>query len=279
MKLRLVTAGTGATWVNLGLRTFFKQPIALSSVFFLGMLVMMVISAVPMVGSIVATALAPAVTVAMMVATAQVTQGQRPMPWVLLSAFRSSAGQTRSMVILGALFSAAISGVFALSAWVDGGQLLGVMQGTVKFTPELAKESAFRNAMWLMLGLSMAVSVLIWHAPGLIHWHKVTPIKALFFSAVACVRNGGAFLIYGVVAMGLMIGSSMAISVVGGILLALGLPSMVVMSFLMVLTVMVVVMVTASQVFSFRDSFEAPGTANDLSPETPEPPATSDEPH
>jgi hypothetical protein len=38
--------------------------------------------------------------------------------------------------------------------------------------------------------------LMFWHAPALVHWHAVSPIKALFFSLVACFRNFAAMVVY-----------------------------------------------------------------------------------
>ena len=62
MKLRMVPARQGAVWVKMGMRTFFKQPLALSGLFFLFMAAMSVLSMVPVLGSIVALTLLPAAT-------------------------------------------------------------------------------------------------------------------------------------------------------------------------------------------------------------------------
>ena len=51
MKLHLVPALTGITWVKLGVKTFFRQPLALSGLFFMFMAVVSVVSLVPVIGS------------------------------------------------------------------------------------------------------------------------------------------------------------------------------------------------------------------------------------
>ena len=42
----------------------------------------------------------------------------------------------------------------------------------------------------------MPLSLLFWHAPALVYWDGVPPVKSLFFSFVACTRNVGAFTVY-----------------------------------------------------------------------------------
>ncbi len=69
MKLNLVPARTGAEWVRLGLKTFWRQPLAFISLFFLLMAMMSTVSILPVIGSIIAPALVPFMTLGLMVAT------------------------------------------------------------------------------------------------------------------------------------------------------------------------------------------------------------------
>jgi hypothetical protein len=61
-----------------------------------------------------------------------------------------------------------------------------------------------QSMMW-RLGLTIPVTLLFWHTPALLMWGRVPVIKALFFSAVATWRNIGAFLMYGLGWLGLML--------------------------------------------------------------------------
>ena len=60
MKLNIVPARTGAQWVRAGVRTFFKQPLALAGLFFMFMAVISVLAFVPMIGGVVALMAVPA---------------------------------------------------------------------------------------------------------------------------------------------------------------------------------------------------------------------------
>jgi hypothetical protein len=59
MKLKLVPARTGATWVKLGMKTFFRQPLALAGLFFIFMAVMSVAAMLPVLGLPLAMTLLP----------------------------------------------------------------------------------------------------------------------------------------------------------------------------------------------------------------------------
>ena len=77
--------------------------------------------------------------------------------------------------------------------------------------------------MWLSMLLYLPLSLLFWHAPGLVHWHGVPPVKALFFSIVACMRNFGAFLVYGLGWLGVFLLGGLVVSIVSALLAVAGL--------------------------------------------------------
>ena len=152
--------------------------------------------------------------------------------------------------------------------------------GGEPMTREIAEDPRFQTAMWVSLVLYLPLSLLFWHAPGLVHWHGVPPLKSLFFSIVACVRNLGwlgVFVVGGVLislvasllaAMGLL-GAGAAPGLVGGLMVGMAL--------------VMAGMFFSSVVFTFRDCFEPPekplspadAQASMLSALPPEPPSTS----
>ena len=71
MKLHIVPARTGMAWVKLGVRAFWRQPMALAALFFMTMAAMSLATMIPLVGPAIALALLPSATLAMMVAAAQ----------------------------------------------------------------------------------------------------------------------------------------------------------------------------------------------------------------
>ena len=103
MKLHIVPARQGILWVKLGMRTFLRQPLALTGLFFIFMALMSVISMVPIIGNVLALALLPGATLGLMVATQEALKGQFPMPSVLFAGFRAGRAQLRAMLILGGL--------------------------------------------------------------------------------------------------------------------------------------------------------------------------------
>ena len=262
MKLQIVTPGTGLQWVLQGLRTFRSQPLALAALFFLGMASMSLISALPLIGPVIALALLPSISLTMMVAASEAAHGRKPTPALLLVAFRSGSQHMHSMLMLGGMYAAGFLLIIGASSIVDGGTFASVYLGQTPMTRELAEEPEFQSAMWMSMLLYLPLSLAFWHAPALIHWHGVSPVKALFFSFVGCFRNIGAYLVFGVCWIGVFIASGMGLAIVTGIL------AMLIGSIaggLMVATaLMLAALFFTSIVFTFRDSFAAPDGKDEM---------------
>ena len=197
MKLNIVPARTGIQWVKLGIKTFFKQPLALAGLFFMFMAVMSVLSIIPFIGSALALALLPAATLGFMAATQEAAKGKFPMPAILVTAFRAGQKQLRSMLVLGGIYAAGFLLVMALSTLIDGGKFAHLYLVGGNLSRELVMEADFQAAMWVSMALYLPLSMLFWHAPALVHWHGIQPLKSLFFSGVACIRNFWAFTLFG----------------------------------------------------------------------------------
>ena len=205
MKLKLVPARTGATWVKLGIQTFFKQPLALVGLFFMFMALMSVATMVPMIGLPVAMTVLPATTLGLMVATLEATKGKFPMPLILLSGFRAGPGKVRAMLALGAMYATGFMCAMGLSYLVDGGGFAQMYLGGQVPGKEMMESSEFMAAMWTFIGLHLPLSLLFWHAPALVYWQNLSPIKSMFFSIVACFRNFWALTVFAMVWMGVMV--------------------------------------------------------------------------
>lgn len=253
MKLQINPARQGVQWVKLGIATFFKQPLALSGLFFMFLAVMSVLSMVPYIGSALALILLPGATLGLMAATRETTLGKFPMPSILVSAFRAGHQQLRAMLTLGALYAGGFMLVLAISAAIDGGSFakLSLMGGLV--TPELVQDPGFQSAALTAMALSIPLSLLFWHAPALVHWHGVSPVKSLFFSLVACWRNFGAFTVYSLVWMATLMGTGLVVATIAGMVGSDALAN----TLLLPVAMLMGAMFFASMYFTFRDCFEA----------------------
>jgi hypothetical protein len=265
MKLNIVPASTGITWVKLGVKTFLQQPLAMSGLFFLYMAVGTLLSLLPVLGLILALMIVPAATLGLMAATQEAVKGKFPMPTVLLSAFRAGRQRMRAMLVLGALYAAAcLLVMMVVPLLVDAPPTLPANAGReAMMTPQY--QLAMLKNMSVTLLLSFPILVLFWHAPALVHWHGVSPVKSLFFSVVACLRNAGAFVMYGLGWMGLFLCMAIVLSMFGGLTGSVEWVAAAMMPLGLIMTAMF----STSIYFTFRDSFvatppdDSPGSAED----------------
>jgi hypothetical protein len=257
MQLNLVPARTGIVWVKLGMRTFLKQPLALTGLFFMFMAVMTITSQVPYIGFVLAMTLLPAATLGLMTATLEATRGKFPMPIVLLAAFRGENPKTRAMLLLGSLYAAGFLLAMGASALVDGGAFARVYLGGATPTREMMMAADFQAAMWVFIGLHLPLSLTFWHAPALVYWHDFPPVKSLFFSAVACARNFWAFAVFGVAWLAVLVLMVLGITTLATLLGNPGLAGDILFPMLL----MTAAMFFTSLYFTFRDTFESPADA------------------
>ncbi len=258
MKLNIVPARTGILWVKLGVQTFLKQPLALAGLFFMYMAAVLVLSQVPFIGPLLGGMLVPAATLGLMAATAEATKGRFPMPSVLISAFRAGKKQARAMLVLGVLYTGGSLLATLLGSLLVGASPVPAPAAGADATPQIDGRTLF------VLLLHTPLLVVYWHAPALVHWHGVPPVKSLFFSAVACLRNFGAMFTYAITWLGVFLGVGFLLSSLG---LLLG-GMTVARSVMMPTVLLMVAMFSTSMYFTFRDSFLA--TDDNNAPGPPE---------
>jgi hypothetical protein len=196
MKLQVVPARTGVTWVKEGIRTFWRQPLALSGLFFIFLGLISITSLLPYFGAFAGLIVLPAMSLGLMAASREALLGKFPMPSILFIGFRQGPLQSRRMLLLGFCYAMLFSLILTLSSLFDGGEFARMYLLGSEINEGIANDSHFQDAVIFSLVLYLPLSALFWHAPALTHWYGVTPLKSLFFSAVACWRNWRAFLVF-----------------------------------------------------------------------------------
>jgi hypothetical protein len=143
------------------------------------------------------------------------------------------------MLILGALYT--------------GGSLLATSLASLLVGEQPATASEIDVTTLVALALHIPLFLAFWHAPALVHWHGVTPVKSLFFSVVACLRNFGAFLVFGVVWLTVFLATGTLFGLLGSLL---GGPTTA-RAVMMPAALLMTAMFSTSIYFTFRDSFVA----------------------
>ena len=251
MKLNVVPAKSGSLWVRQGIRAFWKQPLALTGLFFMFMAGMSVLSIVPVLGEFLALMLLPAATLGLMAATREVELDKFPMPFILAVGFRNGADGKRHMLVLGLIYALCFVGVMGLSTLIDGGEFAKLYLGGGSLDMDTVMKPEFQNAMWLALMLYLPLSLVFWHAPALTHWHGIPVVKSLFFSTVACLSNWRAFLVFGLMWSFIFLGTTLGITLVASFI---GDPDFSAMALLPAM-LMLAAMFFCSTYYSFKDCF------------------------
>ena len=260
MKLKIVAPRTGFAWVKLGFKTFLQQPLALSGLFFMFMALLSIASMLPFIGAALALALLPAATLGLMAATQEASKGNFPMPSILISAFRAGRQRLKAMAVLGAIYAAGFLAIMAVTSLIDGGQFAKLYLVGGKITEDLVLKSEFQMAMWVTLALYVPLSLMFWHAPALVHWQGLPPVKSLFFSFMACYKNFGAMATYSLTWIGIFILTMLALTLLAAVLGSPGMANLALFPIALILFAMFF----SSIYFTYADSFE--GTSDELPP-------------
>jgi uncharacterized membrane protein len=234
-----VPAGHGWQWIVGGWGHFKQSPLAWGGAVVVWVVLMMVVSLVPLLGSLAVNLLTPVLTAGFMLGAHEQRQGGSFELRHLFAGFSSNPG---SLILVGVLYLVGMIGVFAVAGAIVGGAafaMVGGMQGgaTDGEMAAMMLQGPMLLAFLVAVGLLIPLMMAYWFAPALVALEGVRPLAALGLSFRACLKNIFPFFIYSLIAMLLMI--------VAVIPLGLG------------LLVMMPVMMAAMYV-SYRDIFYTP---------------------
>ncbi|MCU0764718.1 MAG: hypothetical protein MUF32_01510 [Burkholderiaceae bacterium] len=199
MQINILPAGAGINWLREGIRLFARQPIGLPAMVVLYLMMLVAPALLPIAGIAISGVLAPFASVGLLGACRDVAEGRMPTPLAFAQPFRPSAARLQ-MVRLG-IINAILLLVVATLASLLAPELPG--GETPQSLPDVPLPS-----LLVQLALYLPVMALMWFAPVLTGWHGVEPAKSMFGSVVACWRNVGPMLVFGVAAGVLTLGVS-----------------------------------------------------------------------
>jgi hypothetical protein len=188
-------ANTGWLWIKEGFALFRKQPAELSTLFLSYMFLMLAVGIIPVLGQVLPLMLVPVFSMAFMQACANIEQGKRVYPNLLLTGFRSPA--FGKLLKLGVLYVAAAAIAVAASSLIDGGVFWRAMTGQIALDSKTVQESSMTLAMLFAAVIYTPAAMAFWYAAPLVAWQNMGISKAVFFSFFAVRRAGKAFLVYG----------------------------------------------------------------------------------
>lgn len=260
MKLLTVPARRGALWVRSGFRVFFGKPLAFAGLFAAFLFGVLMLLLLPGIGVVLMLAALPLVSQGFMLATQRTLAGQTPMAGVFIEPLRGRRPQTIVMLKIGLVYAGASVFIMWISDVVDGGTFNALQEAMTSKTADtdrlevLLTDPRLLNGMLLRLGLAGLLAMPFWHAPALIHWGGQGAAQSLFSSTVACWRNKGAFLVFGLTWAALVIVFGVFVNTA---FVLIGAPQLIPMAALPA-GLMFSTVFYASLYFTYIDCFEQP---------------------
>ena len=187
-------ASQGWLWVVHGLRLFRAYAALWLLLLFLCWISLTLIRVIPLIGPLAAICLMPGIGAGLMVACRAAQQGQPPTQRHVLEAFKT---HRKGQLQLGLIYLAGTLAALGASALLDGGLFLHASLFGITQAELMRVAPAFLAGLAAFMVLFAPVMLAFWFAPALVHWHGMPPVKALFFSFFACLRNWRPFLVYG----------------------------------------------------------------------------------
>ncbi|MGH8687775.1 MAG: BPSS1780 family membrane protein [Burkholderiales bacterium] len=250
MIARVVASVRGAQWLAEGWRLFRASPLGWLVMVFAYLMGTMLLSLLPLAGPVLVAIAVPALSVGFMAASRAASRRQPVELSMLFAGFRE---RTPAQLVLGAVYAIGFFGAIVGSSAADDGALMRLLFEPVQASPGDDPLPGMLAAVVLYL----PTMALLWFAPVLVAWHGFAPLKALFYSVMACWLNLGAFVVYAI-ALGLLLfailGAATLVAVVG----PAGASAAAERSLVFPLALVVMPTLFASYFASYRDVFAAP---------------------
>ncbi|MCW8891294.1 MAG: BPSS1780 family membrane protein [Sedimenticola sp.] len=198
-------AGAGWHWITRGFWHFKQNPVAWILTMVVWVVLSIVVSFIPFVGSLAITLFSPVVLAGFMLGCAAQDHGEDFELSHLFAGFSSSVGQ---LVLVGLLYLAGFFIIGIIIAMVGGGVMIGMMGGMEAMEnpdPTMMSSTAGVGSVILMIvvafGLSIPLLMAYWFAPALIAMEGLSAMAAMKLSFIGCLKNMLPFLVYGIVAI------------------------------------------------------------------------------
>ena len=229
LSLKTVDASHGARWIADAWRLFARRPMAFTALFAVFLFGALLVSLVPLLGGLVQMMALPLLSLGFMVASQSALLDGPVHPRQYLEPLKTDPARRRSLLILCAVYGVAVLLILLLvdavsdSAFSRMQQLLAQGEQAQPQIDALLSEPGVASGALLAVVLGVALSVPFWHAPALVHWGGQRVGQALFSSAVAVWRSKGAFFVYAMGWVGVMLVFGIVTALVLGLV---GLPQL-----------------------------------------------------
>jgi uncharacterized membrane protein len=194
---KTVSAGQGTAWIGVGWRLFAKAPLMWIVALLIIMVLAIVVSLVPFIGSLAFQVLNPVISGGLIVACRSLERGS---DFELEHIFAGFKTQFKSLLVVGLLFILGWIVILAVCAVIVGFGVLGAMiTGSAEDIAPILAASWLTALVALLVMFALMVPLLMfyWFAPALVIMHGVKPVDAMKASFGASLRNFVPFLVYG----------------------------------------------------------------------------------
>ncbi len=273
--LKSVEPARGLRWVGDAWRLFRRKPLG-----FLGLGAMVLVLAnlaalVPLLALLLLLVAPLLVGLGFMIAGQAALLGQPVHPRAFIEPLRTDGARRRSLLLLGLLYAALLTGITGLGAAMAGSawermaelQAQAPTAATQAEMLEIIRSDGLLGAGLVVGVLWLLVTLVYWHAPPLVHWGGQGAGQALFSSLLGVWRNRAAFALYLVA----LLGNTALIALVAVIAAALlgGVPLLAQAAVLGAVATSVAIY-NLSLLFSFNDSYGgSPVQSEALDPQPP----------
>jgi len=197
--IRSVPVERGLQWLVAGWQLFLKAPGVWLGITIVQLIAMLLIGAVPVIGSLAVAFLMPIVFGGMMLGCRALELGRVLRFDCLFAGFQQQTGQL-AIIGLWSMVGHAVIGavVFAIGG---GAMLSGMMSGVMFGAGPGALMALGGMLMALLVGalLLVPLAMALWFAPALVIFAGLAPAAALKASFDGSMKNVAPFLIYGIV--------------------------------------------------------------------------------
>ncbi len=197
MQAHRLSVKAGWSWVIEGFNLFRANPAVLGFAIAGYWLLLLFMDMVPVLGPLVTALCMPAMSVSVMNACRWIDEQHTEKPQLAQVLFSGFKNQPKVLLTLGGLNLLSLIVVLSISRLIDGGALMSLLISGGPPDPELFQDPRLPLSMIMVLLFMVPVLMAFWFAPLLVSWENCGAPKSLFFSFVACWRNGAAFFGYG----------------------------------------------------------------------------------
>jgi len=262
-----VAARRGVDWVRQAFGLLGRRLVGFAVLLLTALVPTLLLTALPLVGPLLAFVMGQPITLGFAVAARAALAGEPVRAAHMLQPLLPGADPARRAALLRlcVVYTAAVAGVM-LAVTALGGEALQQLANAaqsqegdfvVRANAVFARHPGLRILLLASSGAFVLLSVLFWHAPMLVWWHGQGVAQSLFSSALAIWRNKGAFAVYSLAWLGVMM---LLLALTGALQPLFGSPEVAALA-LQPVTLLMMAAFYISAYFSYADCLATRGDA------------------